>query len=132
MGTRTKHDIDSGSRKTNQTIAGEPSEESSSNDKLIDADQISVFYRPKENVVNIKLKPDREELSIFLKENKELVNIALKDKFRISRADSSKLLNEQNDPAISSVDELLWKRMGHEPGSLPGIYLRLAKVRLTG
>ena len=127
MGTRTKRDLDSGSTKTDQTL-----DESVTDDKLVDADHISVFYRPKENMVNIRLKPEKDELSIFLKENRELVNITLKDKFRISKVDSSKLLDERDDPAISSVDEMLWKRIRYEPGTLPNIYLRLAKVRLTG
>ena len=132
MGTKTKQHIDRRKRKTDQTVTNELTDQSANDDKLVDADHISVFYRPKENLVNLRLKPEREELSIFLKENKELINITLKDKFRISRTDTSKLLDEHKDPAINSVDEMLWKRMRHEPGSLPNIYIRLAKARLSG
>ena len=94
-------------------------------------DKFSVFHRPTRHMIGIDLTQGGTQVSMFFRDRQSIVNLTLKDKFR--RRPHSGDESDDSVPSMQSVQELMWKELRPlRIAEIPDLYMRLAKVRLTG
>ena len=94
-------------------------------------DKFSVFHRPTRHMIGIDLTQGGTQVSMFFRDRQNIVNLTLKDKFR--RRPHSGDESDDSVPSMQSVQELMWKELRPlRIAEIPDLYMRLAKVRLTG
>lgn len=101
-------------------------------------DHVTVFHRPTGQLIDLNVKSAENQMSIYMNHRSELLDFRLSEKFKrtvqaIHDEENRNLkLNRRDNPVISSVDDLLWKEMILDANKLPQLYMKLAKIRLTG
>lgn len=97
-----------------------------------------LFYRPTRQLINLNADSTQNQMSLFLTKRQELVDVRFSENFKqtvkaIQEAEE-KLIRSPNEKesSLQSIDELLWRESGVQLKQLPAIYMKLAKIRLTG
>lgn len=97
-----------------------------------------LFYRPTRQLINLNADSTQNQMSLFLTKRQELVDIRFSENFKqtvkaIQEAEK-KFIRSSNEKesSLQSIDELLWRESGVQLKQLPAIYMKLAKIRLTG
>lgn len=97
-----------------------------------------LFYRPNQQLINLNTESTENQMSLFLTKRQELVDVRFSEKFKqtikaIQEAEEN-FIRSPNETELSfqSIDKQLWRESGVQLKQLPAIYLKLAKIRLTG
>lgn len=95
-----------------------------------------LFHRPTSQLINLNNDSTKNQMSIFFTKSEELVDVKFSEKFKqtVEAIQETEVENvkRQNQSSLQSIEELLWKETGFEWSQLPVIYMKLAKIRLTG
>ena len=85
-------------------------------------------------MIGVDLTQGGSQVSMFFRDRKNVVNLTLKDKYRQRTcAGGSSEKSDDLVPSMQSVEELMWKELrSPRAAEIPDLYMRLAKIRLTG
>ena len=95
-------------------------------------DTVTLFLKPSKRLVDVSMRGVDGKGSIYLGKDQELIDIIERNKRKSETYDTRNLVDEEKTPTLISIKDMMWKEMKYEPGTLTDIYLRLAKIRLTG
>ncbi len=94
-------------------------------------ENVIVLHKPSKNIININ-RPEAQ-VSLFFQKSNDLLHISLKDGKTYTPKKEEKEEKADVDPNLLSIEETMWKPINQpEFRDLPGYYLKLSKMRLTG
>lgn len=97
------------------------------------ASKVTIVYKPSQQVIKIPLKPGDTQVSLFFRKHDDLVNLTVEGTFRDDMLKDIAVEKAEPDLRVKSIDEFMWKEIKSPAlSTLPGLYMNLAKMRLTG